>query len=154
MTSFTSSPRAAPSTVPFRWSLGQTVGRQLDAIDEGRLDIAAARFLDRLPNSEGVIEDREIDVELPPRGKRSLLVSALEISDKPPTTRKILLAIEDVTERKHAAEALEAAKRQAEHANLGKSRFLSAASHDLRQPLQTISLLRELLAKRSRTKPP
>jgi two-component system, chemotaxis family, CheB/CheR fusion protein len=58
------------------------------------------------------------------------------------------LAIEDITERKHAAEALEAAKRQAEHANVGKSRFLAAASHDLRQPLQTISLLRELLAKK------
>jgi hypothetical protein len=43
---------------------------------------------------------------------------------------------------------LEAAKRQAEQANLGKSRFLAAASHDLRQPLQTISLLHEILAKK------
>src|SRR5207248_10478174 len=126
----------------------QTVGRQLDAVDEGRLDIATLRgFLDRLRNNEKVIEDHEIDVELPPRGKRSLLVSALEIRDEPLTTRKILLAIEDITERKHAAEALEAAKRQAEHANVGKSRFLAAASHDLRQPLQTISLLHEILAK-------
>ena len=127
----------------------QTVGRQLDAVDEGRLDIAALRvFLDRLRNGEGVIEDHEIDVDLPPRGMRSLLVSALEICDEPLATRKILLALEDITERKHAAEALEAAKRQAEQANLGKSRFLAAASHDLRQPLQTISLLHELLAKK------
>jgi len=127
----------------------QTVGRQLDAIDEGRLDIAALHgFLDRLRKGEGVIKDHEIDVELPPRGMRSLLVSALEIRDEPPTTRKILLTIEDITERKHAAEALEAAKRQADQANLGKSRFLAAASHDLRQPLQTISLLHEILAKR------
>ena len=126
----------------------QTVGRQLDAIDDGRLDIAALRgYLDRLRLGEGVIQDHEIDVELPPRGMRSLLVSALEIRDEPLATRKILLAIEDITERKHAAEALEAAKRQAEHANLGKSRFLAAASHDLRQPLQTISLLQEILAK-------
>ena len=28
-----------------------------------------------------------------------------------------------------------------------KSRFLAAASHDLRQPLQTLVLLQELLAK-------
>jgi two-component system, chemotaxis family, CheB/CheR fusion protein len=127
----------------------QVVGRQLNAVDEGRLDIAALRvFLDRLRNGEGVIEDHEIDVELPLRGMRSLLVGALEISDEPLATRKILLAIEDITERKHAAEALEAAKRQAEHANLGKSRFLAAASHDLRQPLQTISLLHEILAKK------
>jgi two-component system CheB/CheR fusion protein len=127
----------------------QTVGRQLDAVDEGRLDIAALRvFLDRLRNGEGAIEDHEIDVELPPRGMRSLLVSALEIREEPLATRKILLAIEDVTERKHTAEALEAAKSRAEHANLGKSRFLAAASHDLRQPLQTISLLHEILAKK------
>ena len=127
----------------------QTVGRQLDAVDEGRLDIAALRvFLDRLRNGERDIADHEIVVDLPPRGMRSLLVSALEICDEPLATRKILLALEDITERKHAAQALEAAKRQAEQANLGKSRFLAAASHDLRQPLQTISLLHELLAKK------
>jgi two-component system, chemotaxis family, CheB/CheR fusion protein len=127
----------------------QTVSRQLDAVDEGRLDIPALRgFLDRLRLGEGVIEDHEIDVDLPPRGMRSLLVSALKIYDEPLAARKILLAIEDITERKHAAEALGAAKRQAEHANLGKSRFLAAASHDLRQPLQTISLLHEILAKK------
>ncbi len=126
----------------------QTVGRQLAAVNEGRLDIAALHgLLDRLRNGEGVIEDHEINIDLPPRGIRSLLVGALEIRGEPLATRKILLTMEDITERKHAAVALEAAKRQAEQANLGKSRFLAAASHDLRQPLQTISLLHELLAK-------
>ena len=127
----------------------QTVGRQLDAVDEGRLDIAALRvFLDHLRNGERVVADHEIVVDLPRRGMRSLLVSALEIRDEPLATRKILLALEDITERKYAAQALEAAKQQAEQANLGKSRFLAAASHDLRQPLQTISLLHEILAKK------
>ena len=58
------------------------------------------------------------------------------------------MTIDDITERKRASEALEAARRVAEQANLGKSRFLAAASHDLRQPLQTLSLLRGILAKR------
>ncbi len=59
----------------------------------------------------------------------------------------VVITFADITERRAAADALEAAKRQAELANVAKSRFLSAASHDLRQPLQTLILLQELLAK-------
>jgi two-component system CheB/CheR fusion protein len=127
----------------------ETVGRQLDAVDDGRLDNAAVRsFLDRLARGEAVIQDHPIDLELPPRGIRSLLVNALEIREDPLAGRKVLVTIDDITERKLASEALEEAKRLAEQANLGKSRFLAAASHDLRQPLQTLSLLRGILAKR------
>jgi two-component system CheB/CheR fusion protein len=60
----------------------------------------------------------------------------------------VVITFADVTERRHAADALEVAKRQADVANLGKSRFLAAASHDLRQPLQTLALIRGVLAKR------
>ena len=58
----------------------------------------------------------------------------------------VVITFNDVTRRKHAAKALEAAKQQAELANAAKSRFLAAASHDLRQPLQTLVLLQGLLA--------
>jgi two-component system, chemotaxis family, CheB/CheR fusion protein len=59
----------------------------------------------------------------------------------------VVITFVDITERRQARDALEAAERQAQLANIAKSRFLAAASHDLRQPLQTLALLQGLLAK-------
>jgi len=59
----------------------------------------------------------------------------------------VVITFTDTTERRHVADALGASKREAELASLVKSRFLAAASHDLRQPLQTLTLLQGLLAK-------
>lgn len=53
----------------------------------------------------------------------------------------VAAAIRDVSDRKRVERALDEARRDAEHANLAKSRFLATASHDLRQPLQTLGLL-------------
>jgi PAS domain S-box-containing protein len=51
----------------------------------------------------------------------------------------------DVTERKRFEEQLSFAWKTAEMANHAKSSFLAAASHDLRQPLQTLKLLQAAL---------
>ncbi len=59
----------------------------------------------------------------------------------------VVITFNDITNQKRIAEALEEAKRESDGANTAKSRFLAAASHDLRQPLQTLSLLQGLLAK-------
>ncbi len=127
----------------------ETVGEPLKLAGDGGLEIPGVRtFLERVQAEPAPIEDYEVEIELPLLGLRLLLLNAREIRDGPLGGRKILLAIDDITERQQATEALEDAKREAEQANLGKSRFLAAASHDLRQPLQTISLLHEILAKK------
>ena len=59
----------------------------------------------------------------------------------------------DVTERTRAEEALAAAKAEAERANQAKSKFLAAASHDLRQPVQSLTLLLSMIRDQVADKP-
>jgi two-component system, sensor histidine kinase len=49
--------------------------------------------------------------------------------------------VRDISQRRRTDEALRAAKDRADRANAAKTRFLAAASHDLRQPLQAMELL-------------
>jgi PAS domain S-box-containing protein len=53
----------------------------------------------------------------------------------------VAAAIRDMTERRAINDALVAAREEADRANMAKTRFLATASHDLRQPLQTVRLL-------------
>jgi len=59
----------------------------------------------------------------------------------------VVITFTNITDRRRTADALEAAKRQADLANKAKSRFLAAASHDLRQPLQSMALIQGFLQK-------
>jgi len=60
----------------------------------------------------------------------------------------VLAAVRDVTDRRRITDELRAARAEADSANQAKSRFLATASHDLRQPLQTLQLLNAALTRR------
>ena len=55
-------------------------------------------------------------------------------------------SMRDITERKQAEQALKTAVDDAKRANMTKSRFLASVSHDLRQPLQAVSMYLGALA--------
>ena len=74
-----------------------------------------------------------IDVRLKPHGRSSVPA--------------IIAVVRDMTDRKRREDALTNARDSAVRANEVKSRFLAAASHDLRQPLQTIGSLQSVLAR-------
>lgn len=57
----------------------------------------------------------------------------------------VVITFIDMSVQKQIAESRESAKRAAELATEAKSKLLTAASHDLRQPLQTLKLLHGLL---------
>lgn len=60
-----------------------------------------------------------------------------------------IIALLDITERKRTHDALRRAVEDAERATAAKSRFLAAASHDLRQPLQTLYLISWVMARKT-----
>ncbi|WP_299871225.1 PAS domain S-box protein [uncultured Cocleimonas sp.] len=67
----------------------------------------------------------------------------IEISLSPIETVEgtlVAAAIRDISERKASEHELQLAKQVAENATAAKTRFLAAASHDLRQPLQALRL--------------
>jgi two-component system CheB/CheR fusion protein len=59
----------------------------------------------------------------------------------------VVITFADITENKRTHEDLVAARAEADRATAAKSRFLAAASHDLRQPLQSLALLHELMTR-------
>jgi two-component system, sensor histidine kinase len=67
------------------------------------------------------------------------------ICDAQGNALSVLGAALDITERRATEDALRASQADAERANNGKSRFLAAASHDLRQPLSALSIYANVL---------
>ncbi len=59
----------------------------------------------------------------------------------------IVITYVNVLEQHRATEALKLAIRRAEQAVIAKNRFLASASHDLRQPLQTLTIIHSLLSR-------
>ncbi len=58
----------------------------------------------------------------------------------------VVCILRDVTAQRHAAETIEAARRESEMAAAGKTRFLANVSHELRTPLNAIIGFSEMLA--------
>lgn len=70
------------------------------------------------------------------------------VFDKNGTVSEVQGVGRDITDMKRAEDELAQAKDAAEQASAAKSRFLAAASHDLRQPLQALGLFVNVLGGR------
>lgn len=71
------------------------------------------------------------------------------LTDQAGKLERIVSLRYDITVSKHALQALEEAKREAERANLAKSAFLANTSHEIRTPLNAIIGMAHLLGQAS-----
>jgi two-component system CheB/CheR fusion protein len=97
-----------------------------------------------LPEKEAIM-DYELRLDLPPYGLRNLLLNASEIVSEHQPNKLILFAIEDITERKQAAEKQKSLLDELRHVNQQLEQFVNVTSHDLQEPLRKILIFSERL---------
>ncbi len=129
----------------FQVSLAETENRLIYELGNGQWDIPDLRTLleDIVPKSS-VFNDFELEHDFPSIGRRVMLLNARKLQAGH-HGELLVLAMEDVTERRRAEEQVEKAKEAAETANKTKSLFLANMSHELRTPLNAILGYSEML---------
>jgi two-component system CheB/CheR fusion protein len=118
------------------------IGRPLADLHSGAADLRLLEDAETVLRTHGVNE-REIESADGACYVRRILPYRTEMHG----VEGVVITFTDITDRRYISHALERAKQEAETANIAKSRFLAAASHDLRQPMQTLTLIQGLLAK-------
>jgi signal transduction histidine kinase len=129
----------------FQVSLEETENRLIYELGNGQWDIPNLRTLleDIVPKSS-VFNDFELEHDFPAIGRRVMLLNARRLQAGH-HGELLVLAMEDVTERRRAEEEVARAKEAAETANKTKSLFLANMSHELRTPLNAILGYSEML---------
>lgn len=123
----------------FRVEPADTIGRILFTLGDGQWDIAPLRELlrDKLA-VEPQLNDFDVDHVFPGIGRKIMLLNARLVSQGPHLPRIILLAIEDITERRFTEWRLAEQRRELQRSNAALDEYASVASHDLQEPLRKI----------------
>ncbi len=129
----------------FQVTAQETENQLIYELGNGQWDIPALRtLLQDIIGSSSVFNDFELEHTFPVIGRRVMLLNARKL--RPGSHAELLvLAMEDVTQRRRAEEEVAKATKASETANKTKSLFLANMSHELRTPLNAILGYSEML---------
>ncbi len=129
----------------FRVKPGETENKLIYELGDGQWNIPKLRLLlKEICFGKTQVEDFEVECDFPGIGRRFMVLNARRI--QPETGQSmILLALEDISERKEI-------QRELERSNRDLEQFAYVASHDLQEPLRVITSFTQLLAKRYKGK--
>ncbi len=132
----------------------ETVGELIYDLGNKQWDIPKLReLLETILPQKATFDNYEVEHDFSNIGRRIMLLNARQIHRVLGKDRIILLAIEDVTERRDienglekAHDELKALSIELKRAALAKSEFLANMSHELRTPLNSIIGFSEVLS--------
>lgn len=117
----------------------ESEGRLIYELGNRQWDIPDLRKLleDILPQ-KNYFNGYEVTHEFESLGRRTMLLNARQVDSMDGTPDRIVLAIEDITERTQAEKSLRRAMAEIERSSCAKDEFLAALSHELRTPLTPV----------------
>ncbi len=130
----------------FQVTPDDTIGQVIFTLGNGQWDIPPLHTLlrDTLP-LHAQLDDYDVDHVFPGIGRKVMLLNARLVASGATNPRMILLAIEDVTERRRAEHQLAVQHRELLRSNAALEAFAAVASHDLQEPLRKILAFGERL---------
>ena len=137
----------------FKVNPEETVGQLIYDLGNKQWDIPKLReLLETILPQKATFDNYEVEHDFATIGRRIMLLNARQIQRASGKERIILLAIEDITERREIENGLEKAHEELKdlaaelkRAARVKSEFLANMSHELRTPLNSINGFSEVL---------
>jgi two-component sensor histidine kinase len=125
----------------FQVAREDTHGRLLYTLGDGQWDIPALRtLLDKVLPEEWVLEGFEVEHEFPKIGRRTMLLNARTVISETSAHTALLLAIEDISERRET-------ERELQHLLRQKELLLEEMRHRIANSLQIIASILLLKAR-------